>query len=212
MRRCRGAAPGATRSFVAKGRVCQAFRLEGLCRGVWFEWSRAAAQDNGRNPSTVRPGTECRVRVQPRRRGSQLRRAFRPHPRHRRRIGVGQVGDVPVHHAPRRAHERPHRERPRHVPARVRAGGPDGRRRAHDACDPRQRDRDDLPGADDLAQSGLHGRRPDQRDAACSTRGEASAAARGRSPAAARTGAPRRRQGVAGPLSRISSRAACASG
>ena len=36
---------------------------------------------------------------------------------------------------------------------------------------PRQRDRDDLPGADDVAQPGVHGRRPDRRGRACCTRG-----------------------------------------
>jgi ABC-type dipeptide/oligopeptide/nickel transport system ATPase component len=35
--------------------------------------------------------------------------------------------------------------------------------RRHDARHPRRRHRDDLPGADDLAEPGVHGRRPDRR-------------------------------------------------
>ena len=54
-------------------------------------------------------------------------------------------------------------------PHRVRQGPLRGTRPAHDLseremrADPRQRDLDDLPGADDLAQSGAHDRPPDRR-------------------------------------------------
>ena len=40
-------------------------------------------------------------------------------------------------------------------------------RRARDADDPRQRDLDDLPGADDLAEPGVHDRRPDPEAMRC---------------------------------------------
>ena len=49
-----------------------------------------------------------------------------------------------------------------------------------DARDPRQGDLDDLPGADDVAEPGLHLRRADHRDAACCTRSWTARAARAR--------------------------------
>ena len=45
----------------------------------------------------------------------------------------------------------------------VRRPRPREARRGRDGEDPRQRDLDDLPGADDVAQPGVHGRRPDRR-------------------------------------------------
>ena len=75
--------------------------------------------------------------------------------RHRRRIGLGQVGDQPVAHAPaRRARRRAssaasvvlRRATDRARPARA--------ARAEHARAPRQRHRDDLPGADDQPEPG----------------------------------------------------------
>ena len=70
---------------------------------------------------------------------------------------------------------------------------------------------DDLPGADDLAQPGLHVRRPD-RGGDLAARGDSAARGEGsgRGDARARSGSPTR---SAGPASiRTSSRAGCASG
>ena len=52
--------------------------------------------------------------------------------------------------------------------------------RRGDAPHPRQRDLDDLPGADDLAQSGHDGRRPDRRNRAAASRREPQRGARPR--------------------------------
>ena len=52
---------------------------------------------------------------------------------------------------------------PSPAPARRRGARSRPARQRGAAPDPRQRDRDDLPGADDLAQPGLHDRRPDHR-------------------------------------------------
>ena len=59
---------------------------------------------------------------------------------------------------------------------------------AQAAPDPRQGDRDDLPGADDRAEPGLHHRLPDHRDAADALRDGSG----GRPRACARAAAPRR--------------------
>ena len=73
--------------------------------------------------------------------------------------GVGKVGLVAVAHAACGVRGRAYRGRAH--PVRPGAGrGADGRgegERQPDAHDPRQRDRDDLPGAHDLAQPGVHG-------------------------------------------------------
>ena len=117
--------------------------------------------------------------------------------RDRRRIRLRQIGHRAVDHAPRRARRRPHpggqarfRAARRHAD-RPRAGG-----RRDDARHPRRRDRDDLPGADDLAQSGLHGGRPDRRiDPAASGQGSRRRERRGAADAGA--GAhPRSRAGA----------------
>ena len=55
---------------------------------------------------------------------------------------------------------------------------PRARRRRDDARDPRRRDRDDLPGADDLAQPGVHRGRPDRRSRSACTRARIARAAR----------------------------------
>ncbi|CAA9483955.1 MAG: Oligopeptide transport ATP-binding protein OppD, partial [uncultured Solirubrobacteraceae bacterium] len=74
----------------------------------------------------------------------------------RRRVGVRQVGDGALGAAPHPA-AGPHRAR---EPHRVRGARPAGRLGAGDALHPRPADRDDLPGADDRAQPGVHGGRP----------------------------------------------------
>ena len=56
---------------------------------------------------------------------------------------------------------------------------PSTRRARRSAIDPRQGDRDGLPGADDLAQPGLHRRRPDHGGRSGSTRAASKTEARG---------------------------------
>ena len=80
----------------------------------------------------------------------------------RRRVGMRQVASPPCRCCASSDAARAHRRRRDRCfdgrePARPASST------ARDARDPRQRDRDDLPGADDLAQPGLHGRRPDRR-------------------------------------------------
>ena len=79
-----------------------------------------------------------------------------------------------------------------------------------DGADPRQRDLDDLPGADDLAEPRLHGRRPDRRGGAAPRgRGpEGGDRARRRDARARRH--PRGRRAGSG-TTRTSCRAACGS-
>ncbi len=79
---------------------------------------------------------------------------------HRRRDRLRQVDHRALRAAPHRAagaHRRGRDPSCRTEPARPLGSG--------DARHPRQRDLDDLPGADDLAQPGADGRPPDRRDA-----------------------------------------------
>ena len=123
----------------------------------------------------------------------------------RRRVGQRQVADRAVDHAAGAA-ARPDQQRrdrlqgPRPAPA-------DG---ARDAARARRRDRADLPGADDRAQSGLHHRQPDRRDTARARPRDAPDRAREGHRAARRGAACRNRRGACATI-RISSRAACGS-
>ena len=80
--------------------------------------------------------------------------------RHRGRVRVGQERDGHDDHAPARHPAGPDRRGQRGVVRRPR--GPVAARWG-DAEDPRQRDGDDLPGAADQPEPGVHGRRPDRR-------------------------------------------------
>ena len=114
---------------------------------------------------------------------------------HRRRVRFWQKRDSPVCHASssRRAlaHGRPD-------PARWN-GPPEGERKDH-ALHPRRFDRDDLPGADDVAQPGLHDRQPDRRGARPASRAVVEGSGSG-SPAPDGT---RPHSGGEGPAQRIS--------
>src|SRR2546425_4210815 len=127
--------------------------------------SPASGSARGRHGRTIarRQGLED-VLLHRRGRRARRRRDRLPHqqgrdPRNRRRVGLGQerhraVGDAPDP-AAAGPHRRGHDPLPGQKPPRVAPGA--------DAQDPRQRDLDDLPGADDLAQSSIHGRRTDRR-------------------------------------------------
>ena len=78
----------------------------------------------------------------------------------RRRVRVGQVGDVAEHHGPARGAAGEDRGRR----AAMEGRGPARRRRGPHAPDPRRRDRDDLPGPAVGAQPGAHGRPAGRRD------------------------------------------------
>ena len=93
-----------------------------------------------------------------RRRWRQLLRRARQADRHRRRIGLRQDRQRALDHAAV-ARRRPRRRRLDHLRRHRFAEA----ERTRDARDPRRADRDDLSGADDLAQSGLHHRQPDRR-------------------------------------------------
>ena len=93
------------------------------------------------------------------RRPAVLRCRGRRDAMHRRRIGLGQIHDGALDHAPAARTHRPHRfgiDPPfwsrTHQPGRKRY-----------ATGPRRRDRDDLPGTDDLAESGAVHRPPAHR-------------------------------------------------
>ena len=116
---------------------------------------------------------QIRRRRLPRRRRAVVRRAERQDRRPRRRIRLRQVGDRagdPAHPAEGRPHRRRidpvRRSGERRAAGRHR--GARSRRRDHPGL-ARRPDRDDLPGADDLALAAAHGRRPGQRGAACCT-------------------------------------------
>src|SRR3989449_7401332 len=74
----------------------------------------------------------------------------------RRRVGLRQERQRALRHAPRRGARRPDRG----GPGPLQGPGPPGALRRGDAADPRPRDRDDLPGADDLAEPGALHRAP----------------------------------------------------
>jgi peptide/nickel transport system permease protein len=97
--------------------------------------------------------------------GRMLSESAAEYVRNRRRIGIGQERDRAVDHAPDLA-ARPHLLRLDHLRRR----GSAGQVGSGDAQDPRRADLDDLPGADDLAESGVDHRRPDHGDAAPASR------------------------------------------
>ena len=116
--------------------------------------------------------------------------------RHRRRVGLGQVG-----HGDERSSACCRRRRPRSSAARScgRARTCSTARPSGMRAGPRRRDRDDLPGPADRAEPGPHGRRPDRRDGPRSTDDVAQEQARdaghrdarpGRHPAARAPGRP----------------------
>ena len=138
-----------------------------------------------------------------RRRPRFVRRRRRREVRARRRIGLRQVGHGAF---------RPPADRDRDLRRRdpLRRRGPPEEERAADARHSRQRHRDDLPGADDGAQSALYDRQPDRRGArgARGPRQEPRARPRDRAPAPHRH--PRSRRSASTPI-RTSSPAASAS-
>ena len=79
--------------------------------------------------------------------------------RRRRRVGERQVGDRALDHAARR----PAGPGRAGLVDHVRGPRPREAPRGRDGEDPGQRDLDDLPGADDVAQPGVHRGRPDRR-------------------------------------------------
>ena len=91
----------------------------------------------------------------------RLRRGARRACRHRRRERLRQDHHRPVDPAPVAEQSC----RPRRLD-HVRRDRPCLLQHARDARDPRQAHRHDLPGADERARSGVHGRPPDRRDAA----------------------------------------------
>ena len=118
--------------------------------------------------------------------------------RRRRRVGLRQVRHRAVDPAADRDAAGPDRRRAHPL----RGQGSARARRARDARDPRQPDRDDLPGADDVAQPGAHRRRPDRRGGAAAPEQVAAEAraARDRDARARRhSGARRARRRVSAP-------------
>ena len=111
-------------------------------------------------------GSAGRVRYPGRRRAGHRRALLRPRavagPRSRGRIRLREVHDRARDHGAGAVPAGADRRRPH----RVRGRGPRHRRRRADAEHPGQRDLDDLPGADDLAQSGVHGGGADRRGVA----------------------------------------------
>ena len=99
-------------------------------------------------------------------RRGRLRDRLRPDARPRRRVGLRQVRHQPVDDAPVAPPGR-------HVAGQILLDGSDLLKlsRRGDARGPGQPDLDDLPGADDLAQPGLHRRRPDRRGRAAPPEG-----------------------------------------
>ena len=102
-------------------------------------------------------------------------------------------------------------------PGRIAGGRDPARRTAHrqpavrgDAHDPRPRDRRDLPGSADLAQSALHDRPPARRDDPHPSAARASRGAQRARSRCSRRSAFRRRRGASTTI-RTSSPAACAS-
>src|SRR5438552_1221260 len=153
------------------------------CAMRWIQGSNEPAQrarPGGRLPH--RPGDHAA-----RRQGHQLRHRRAQHRRAGRRIGQRQVGDCARHHGPAAARERARAFcEPRGLP-RAQAARAPGPRAAGAA---RRRDLDDLPGADELAEPGVHGRVPDRGSAEAAPRPARVAGAAARAPPA-RRGRPR---------------------
>ena len=155
----------------------------------WIQGSNEPAQrarPGGRLPH--RPSDHAA-----RRQGHQLRHRRARHRRAGRRIGQRQIGDGARHHGPAAARERARAPcEPHRLPRAQSARAP--RPRAAGAA--RRRDLDDLPGADELAEPGVHGRVPDRGSAEAAPRPARVAGAAARAPAA-RRGRPRRAAGQA---------------
>ena len=123
---------------------------------------RSGTFDEHARPRGPRPHRRAAARRRPRARGRGRQPDRRPRRDRlrRRRIGLGQVRHRPRRHG---AAAEGTRSRPAADPARGR--GPAGRRRVAAARAALHAHGDDLPGADDRAQSGHALRRPDRRGA-----------------------------------------------
>ena len=106
-------------------------------------------------------------RLPARGRRRRLRDRAGRHARRRRRVGLRQVGDRALGDAPDRP-ARPDRGGLAHP---LRGPRPRHARGERAREDPRQRHLDDLPGADDLAEPGVHRGRPDRRGSAAAPEG-----------------------------------------
>ena len=124
---------------------------------------------------------------------------------HRRRVGLRQDADGARRHGPAAGTRAAHGGAPRARGPRPRALG-----RARHVGHARQPHGDDLPGADDLAQPGLHHRQP-ARGGAAAPSPRARAARRASAPSICSTASASRRRRAASSNIRTSSRAACAS-
>ena len=184
IRRRLGRRPPGQGRFCARGllRYCRTGRARGRDGGLaaqrgdarqsrdrWvFPWRVRKRRYEGSAAGRESDRRVRRARGRPARRRQRL--LFHPAGRHAgagRRIGLGQVGLQPGDHGPAAAH-RDHSlgldpvQRSARQPPVVDIAKLD-RMRPRDARDPRRRDLDHLPGADDLAVGAPHGRRPDRR-------------------------------------------------
>ena len=164
-----------------------------------------AAAARGRGPADA---FLHRGRRHPRGRRRQLRGGARRDARHRRRIRLRQERHRAVDHAPAAAQERARRRRARSA---SRAATCLALGEAEMRADPRQPHRHDLPGADDLPQSGAHDRRADRRGGAHPRGVCRPTRALARADGNAAAGAHSRRRSAASTTIRTSSPAACAS-
>ena len=201
--RHRAALGALSRAPRSSSRCCASTSSATACatRSIRARFSDGAARDQGaEDPLQDRRGLAAR-----RRRRRPLDRPRRDRLRGRR-IGLRQDGDGDDGaQAPADA-ARPHRRRP----GAVAGARPGAGRQRRDAKDPRQGDRDRLPGADDLAEPGLQHRRADRRIVAPARRPgpQGRARAGGRDAGA---GAHPDAAASASTTTRTSSRAACAS-
>ncbi len=136
----------------------------------------------------------------------QLRGIRRRDARTGRRVRQRQVADGILDHAPRGASGSD-----RSGPRDLQGTRPARAHRARDAGRARWRDRADLPGTDDGAESRLHHREPDSRRRCWST-GEPRAEPRGRGPSSCSKPSASRNPLGASASTRTSFRAACGSG
>ena len=195
---------------------------------AWFNhWSKETAPTRGASSSPLQgeadePLGTCHERAHPHRRGPARRaagaggdaacgagrvvsRRSRRDAVHRRRVGLRQDADGARRHGPA--------ARPRQAhggAAGARGPRPRARQRARHVRHPRQPHGDDLPGADDLAQPGLHHRQPARGGAAAPSPGLAPAR-RASAPSTCSSASASRRRRAGSSSTRTSSPAACAS-
>ena len=142
-------------NFIADGCATPSTRAPGRRRSTWrCSRSRTSGRTSSPARARSRPSTGSRSRWR------------REDARHRGRVRLREVGDRALDHGP----DPEAAGQDRRGLGRLRRHGPDEARRARARGRPREGDRDDLPGPDDVAEPDVQDRQADHGDARAALR------------------------------------------